>query len=113
MGNIIEIALISFLCFRFTNPENLLLQKFDIVVGFWCCFVLVATLLAFLCFLWDEQTKKKLIEQMNKKNAFIGLSLSFLVTILLVLNDFNLCFVFYAIHILISFLIRSYNKETK
>lgn len=111
MGNIIEIVLISFLCFRFTNSENLLLQKFDIAVSFWCCFVLFASLLTFLCFLWDEQTKKRLINEMNKKNAFIGFSLSLIVTILLVLNDFSLCFVFYAIHILISILIRSYKKE--
>ena len=112
MGNIIEIILISFLCFRFTNPENLLLQKFDIVVSFWCWFVLFASLLTFLCFVWDEQTKKRVREQM-KKNNFIGVSLSLIVTILLVLNDFNLGFIFYAIYLLISILIRSCKKEEK
>ena len=113
IDNIVEIFLISFLCFRFLHPENLLLQKFDIVVYFWCCLILFASLLTFLCFMWDEETKKRISEKAKKKNYFIGLFMSFVVATLLVLNDFSLCFVFYAIYIFLGFLIMQYDKENK
>lgn len=110
IGNTIELLLFCFLTCRFLNPENTILQKFDVAVWFWSTFLLLMSIWCLLIVLWSDETRNKFREKM-KKSVIFGYLLSIGVCCMLILTDFRFCSLCYMLYIFIGFIIRKYIKE--